>query len=137
MIILFIIIVNIIPNRDFLYSMNKQLNSQECVIIWSCSNDYIVPFQLLSTVRQQDWTGNTWLLHYRGKWSFVAVLGIECIRNMYYWIWNKYRHNIWKFYNVTENFHYRQGVVLMVYRHPSDFSEKWKFIVTPLLWEGG
>ena len=31
MIILFIIIVNIIPNRDFLYSMNKQLDSQEYV----------------------------------------------------------------------------------------------------------
>ena len=31
MIILFIIIVNIIPNRDFVYSMNKELDSQEYV----------------------------------------------------------------------------------------------------------
>ena len=31
MIILFIIIINIIPNRDFIYSMNKQLDSQEYV----------------------------------------------------------------------------------------------------------
>ena len=137
MIILFIIIVNIIPNRDFVYSMNKQLDSQEYVWKWKYSDDYNVPFHLLPTVMQQDSTWNTWLFHYKGKWSFVAVLGIECIRNMYYWIWNRYWHKIWKFYNVTEKFHYRQGVVLMVYRHPSDFSEKWKFIVTPLLWEGG
>ena len=77
------------------------------------------------------------LYNQRSKWSLLAFLGNECKRNIYWWICNGYRHSYGGFSMKSQKSHNRQGVGMNLYMHPFDFSEKWKFIVTPLLGEGG